>query len=54
MASKIASIMNDDMKRKMIQGFYDRHKNDVDFEHTLKEMRVLLNYFEEDVPVKNG
>lgn len=51
-AKLIASKMNDDQKRQMIQSFYDRHKSDPNIENLVLQMKNALGYTMDDVPKK--
>lgn len=46
-AKKIVSMMNNDAKRKAIQMFYDKHKDNPNIDRLMEEMRGYLNYHEE-------
>jgi len=49
-ARMIASKMNDDQKRQMIQAFYEKNKLRPDVDKLVKDMKKALNYKKDDVP----
>lgn len=49
-AKKIAGLMNDNAKKKAIQMFYDKNKDNPDIDKLLKKMKEYLGYDGEDVP----
>jgi len=50
MANIIASKLNDEQKREMIQAFYDKNKNRPDVDVLVENMKKTLNYKKDDVP----
>ena len=49
-AKKIVSLMNDGAKKKAIQMFYEKNKDNPDIDKLLKDMKDYLDYHEEEVP----
>ena len=49
-ARMIASKLNDDQKREMIQAFYEKNKLRPDVDKLVKDMKKALNYKKDDVP----
>lgn len=49
-ARMIASKLNDEQKREMIQKFYDKNKHRPDVDKLVEDMKKALNYKKDDTP----